>query len=408
MARLDLRIPHYEGELASQALGQVGAVGLVEVREHFGVTPAREPMTVAAKLVTELTVVVELTVLRSPNRVVFVGERLVPSLDVDDAEAPNTNRDTVGQVCAAIVRATMRHNVRHSLERFRRDDRTRIPFDLDHTTDAAHRKESRGSGLVVEHPVQGLEPGPLASVATGEVMQRCMTVAGKGPNRLLTVLGPSRRDGSDEPSSRAITLAIRTAAVLAIALAVAQIVDYGVFGLRVQALNSNTHASVFGAVSLVAEAVVVVAAFLLARRVRSREQVVLACALTVLFVMRLALPTHVVILSVPFIAIAFSVLWREGDNVTPRGLRVIRAGCLWLVASFIVHLAELALVMDPNSWAYQVRCVLKHDAELVGWILIAAGLLSVRADGPARLTRAEHNKSHHSRPEHPYPPRQIP
>ena len=38
----------------------------------------------------------------------------------------------------------------------------------------------------------------------------------------------------------------------------------------------------------------------------------------------------------------------------------------------------LSAASISESWAYQVRSLTKHEAELVAWILIAAGLLNLR------------------------------
>ena len=235
-----------------------------------------------------------------------------------------------------------------------------------------------------------------------------LTVTNRRLRGFRVAAGSSHPASADRPTDRTIILAIRAAFSLALATAVAQFVDYGVFDLRLQAFNSNTHASIFGAVSLIANAVAVVAALLLARQVRAKTLLVLACVLTALFVMRVISPTHVLILALPFTGIALGILWRQSDVLDGGGLRVLRAGSLLLVSSFFIHLAELRSLLlpatDVNSWAYQTQCVLKHDAELAGWILIAGGLLAALSADLDRLPSSERG-SPYRRGAQAYPPR---
>jgi hypothetical protein len=170
--------------------------------------------------------------------------------------------------------------------------------------------------------------------------------------------------------------AVLAAIVLSAANAVAQSIDFGVFDLRFQALNSNTHASIFGIVSLIACALTVVASVIFAKKTQRLSGAVLSCMLAVLLVLRIWNPPNVLMLALPFTAITLVMLWRVATGGT-RG--IVRGGCLLLVASFVIHAAETKtfglIVLNPDSWAYQIRCVVKHDAELSGWILIAVGLL---------------------------------
>jgi hypothetical protein len=130
------------------------------------------------------------------------------------------------------------------------------------------------------------------------------------------------------------------AAVLAVAAALAQVIDYQFFDLRFRALDSNTHMSVFGAASLLANAVVVALAISLAARARNRELVILSVVLSAMFALRVAHPNHVLLLSLPLTGIALVILWRQGPSAGD-GLWTIRIGCSLLVVSFAVHALEL-------------------------------------------------------------------
>jgi hypothetical protein len=169
------------------------------------------------------------------------------------------------------------------------------------------------------------------------------------------------------------------AVALAGAATVAQILDYEVFDLRIRALNSNTHASVFGGVSLLATAAALAAAVALAVRARDLEQVALVGVLLAILALRVGQPTHVVLVGLPVAATALVILWRQF-----RASRswLLLVGCSLLGFSFVIHAMEIGALSSVaaahDSWTYQLEGVMKHDAELAGWILVAAGLVSVR------------------------------
>jgi hypothetical protein len=179
--------------------------------------------------------------------------------------------------------------------------------------------------------------------------------------------------------------AICAATLLACSAALAQIVDYGLLDMRIRALNSNTHASIFGGISLLASAAALAAAVALARRARDAERVVLALAVLIILALRVIHPTHVVVVSLPVTATALVILCRQ---FTSSGSRILLVGCSLLVLSFMVHAlligARSPVTFAHDSWAYQFESLVKHDAELAGWILIAAGLVSVRRSVPHR------------------------
>jgi hypothetical protein len=174
-------------------------------------------------------------------------------------------------------------------------------------------------------------------------------------------------------------VAVLAAILLAGAAALAQILDYGVFELRIRALNSDTHSSVFGGVSLLATAAAVAAAVALAVRMRDLERIALVGALLVILALRVSHPTHVIVVSLPATATALVVLCRQ--PLSSRS-RIMHVGCALLMLSFVIHAAAIVpsspVAFARDSWSYQLEGVIKHDAELTGWILIAAGLLSVR------------------------------
>src|SRR6185503_6252423 len=99
---------------------------------------AREAMAAATKVVPYLGVVVELAVLDRPNAAVLVRERLVTTLDVDDAEPAGADSRARRDMRATIVRAAMRHRIGPPVEDAVSQDVPWLASDLDHSTNAAH------------------------------------------------------------------------------------------------------------------------------------------------------------------------------------------------------------------------------------------------------------------------------
>ncbi len=139
-----LPVPDRCAEHAAQVGGEVGAVPLVEMREDLRVATAAERVAVSAESVAKFAVVVQLPVLDRLDGPAFVRERLVASLDVDDAEPPDAECDSGLLENAAVVRATVRHGIGHVVEHARPEDPARIAPDLNGTADSAHWFDATG------------------------------------------------------------------------------------------------------------------------------------------------------------------------------------------------------------------------------------------------------------------------
>ena len=108
------------------------------MREDLRVAARAERVAGVLQVLTDVDVVVELAVLDRPDRSALVRDRLMPALDVDDAESANTERNAVLQVYAAVVRASMRHDIGHDAEPLLGDHRSRRSRHLDDAADSAH------------------------------------------------------------------------------------------------------------------------------------------------------------------------------------------------------------------------------------------------------------------------------
>ena len=139
-------VPEREAEHPAEPARKIGTGVLVEVRDDLGVAAGQEPVPAAFKSRPDLAVVVELSVLDGPDPPVFVAERLMTALHVDDAEAAHPESDAVGQIRAAIVGPAMRHDVRHPVERLGGDRWARLPAQLDDSADSAHGSSNASRG----------------------------------------------------------------------------------------------------------------------------------------------------------------------------------------------------------------------------------------------------------------------
>jgi hypothetical protein len=137
---------------------------------------------------------------------------------------------------------------------------------------------------------------------------------------------------------------------------------------------------VFGLASLLAQIATAAACSRRARRTeRHRRPWIVLGAITAGLVVVRALATYNG-KAVPLpVACVFSLLcwltWRD-----PLAARtVVWAGLLLMGASLLLHevgLAADASTARESTWAYQMTGIVKHGAELAGWLLVATGLVA--------------------------------
>lgn len=201
--------------------------------------------------------------------------------------------------------------------------------------------------------------------------------------------------------ARAIRAGVLVTAAAVAAQSLSQWIDFRVFDLRLRTLDSDHHASVFGAASIGAQAAAAAAIWLRAWKARSRAGLIVAALLAVLSVLRALMryePVferyNVAITALP-LGVAFAVLcvltFRD-----PRAPRVVVwAGLGLLACSFVLHaVGPAADAAEPterltHTWSYQATGMIKHGAELAGWLLLATGIAAGHlASREARLRRA--------------------
>jgi hypothetical protein len=209
---------------------------------------------------------------------------------------------------------------------------------------------------------------------------------------------PSRTAG-DVDANRFMKSGILVIIVVVLAGSAAQLIDYGFFGLRIGPLNSATNGGIFGAVGDIALAAAACSAWVLTARVRSARSVAAALAVLLTFLAvdeatRLHyhvpywLAFYLPVLAATFICLVAAARGHAGyprSRVDPgngRAVtdRLIGIGLLLLTLSFLMHLSGDRLLLefgaaDYAGWAYQIKAVVKHGAEVAGSLLIVLGLL---------------------------------
>jgi hypothetical protein len=192
-------------------------------------------------------------------------------------------------------------------------------------------------------------------------------------------------------SRQAIGSAVIVGGLVLTAVAVAgqtaaQLVDFEVYHLRIDVLNSDQHASIFGIASICANgAVAVVAAVRATNSDRRASWALVSVLVAVAMVLRIANagdgdPLRYILL-LPLVSVLVVLLWSLTSAESESARVVARTGIALLVFSYVVHVVGPGMVpalSRSNSWAYEAKGVLKHDGELAGWILLATGLAAYR------------------------------
>lgn len=181
--------------------------------------------------------------------------------------------------------------------------------------------------------------------------------------------------------------------VVVLAQTAGQLIDFQFFHLGVRVLDSDHHASVFGALSILAEAAAAAAIGLRAVPARRLSWVLVAAVVGLLTLPRGLMHFEpafgrydVVILVLP-LAVVFVVLCATTFRDAQRVRFMVWGSLVLLMGSFALHAVgpqadsagnqvqlESQAVLIENNWTYQVTGMLKHSAELAGWLLLATAM----------------------------------
>jgi hypothetical protein len=190
-------------------------------------------------------------------------------------------------------------------------------------------------------------------------------------------------------STQVATAGLFLTIVVVIAQTAGQLIDYHFFHLKLRMLDSDHHASVFGALSIFAEAG---AAITIGLRAVSGRRLpwLLAAAVVGMLTLPRALMRYEAVFErydVAFLMAPLAVVFVVMCALTfrdPRGVRFLVWGSLVLLAcSFALHAfgpqadaAGRTAYLGTYAWVYQGTGMLKHGLELAGWMLLATGMIA--------------------------------
>ena len=177
---------------------------------------------------------------------------------------------------------------------------------------------------------------------------------------------------------RIIVAGLLVTIALVVLQAMSQAIDFSVFNLRIRALNSDKHDSLFGLASLLAQMAVAAACVWRGRRVERHRRAWFALAALVggLVIIRGLTTFNATALAVPLACVFWMVCWLTWRD-PGRARAIVWAGLILMVTSLLLHKVGLAADSSPASdytWAYQITGMIKHGAELAGWVLLATGI----------------------------------
>ncbi len=196
----------------------------------------------------------------------------------------------------------------------------------------------------------------------------------------LSRVGVAARERDARPraanSPNVIVAGLLLTGAVVLAQAAGQWIDFRFFDLKLRALDSNHHASVFGAASLLAQAGAASAiAVRIARSPRRLHWLIVAGLLAVLLVVRTFVRPPPAVLLLPLAVVFFAVSSLTWED--PAAIRLTVWGSLsLLLCSFALHVVGpqadgTRSSLPEDTWTFQLTGMLKHGAELAGWMLLA-------------------------------------
>jgi hypothetical protein len=199
--------------------------------------------------------------------------------------------------------------------------------------------------------------------------------------RLLVTPGRARASHPDPGLQRTIAAGLALTAVVALVHVTLQLVDFGVYDLRVRALDASTDTTLLGVVPSLALACAAAAAVAAAWRLRRPALALLAALLCLeLALQRLVLHggSSGLALTLPLVAVVLGLLVREAPRLPEPCGRYVLLGAALLVTSFVLHVLLPPLLSaigyGAGTWPYEVKVALKHGFEIAGWLTVATGL----------------------------------
>lgn len=179
---------------------------------------------------------------------------------------------------------------------------------------------------------------------------------------------------------RVIVVGLVVTTAMVALLAASQLINFGFFDLRLGAFDTDSHASVFGVVSLLAELAAAAAIGWRGSHVERYRWAwfVLGALVAGLVLVRGLTTFNAAALAVPLACVFCLVCWLTWRD--PGAARaVVWAGLILMGTSLLLHQVGLdadVLNYSNQNWGYQITAVVKHGSELGGWMLLATGTIA--------------------------------
>ena len=108
--------PDGDSEHATQRDQTFNAPFFVQMCDDFSVRRSTKGVSARNQFRSEINVVVNLPVKNNLHLAIFIGDRLVTTRNINDAEAPNCQPDAVAHKESTLVGAAMPNSIRHVLQ----------------------------------------------------------------------------------------------------------------------------------------------------------------------------------------------------------------------------------------------------------------------------------------------------
>jgi hypothetical protein len=195
-----------------------------------------------------------------------------------------------------------------------------------------------------------------------------------------------------------VAVGIAVTAGIVLAGTAAQLINYG-FALDVPALDSSSDGGAFGVIGDIALASAALAAWIVLARTRVRHAAIVALPVLLTFLaLDKALRLHDEIPNwpqyyVPVLLATFAALVLVGQRLSPQCRRLIVIALALLSASFLIYLTGESMLdklgLAGDGWARQLKAVIKHGAEVAGWLIVSLALLAARVRRPVAGAKSE-------------------
>jgi len=182
------------------------------------------------------------------------------------------------------------------------------------------------------------------------------------------------------------------AAIVAVQITT-HLIDTGVYGLRINALDSGLDSSVFGVTSSLIVIIAAVAGVAAGRTSRHRWPGVCGAALAayaLLSLLEVPQTRDGVLLILPVLLLILIGLPMSARDEPAPIARLLQIAAGLLVLSFVLHVAVPFMFrhvgIATGSWPYEIKVAIKMATEIAGFGLVAVAFAAIAAERGARGT----------------------